>query len=249
VLEGQREIERERGGWKRVDQRESVRACGTGCAVRVRVKEACTERARERERERERWRPPPRLPFHSHTCVAGELLGALWDGLFLAFHLALSLSSWALVPIQVSHCNALIKAHEASTGTRFSWVLKTRPDFLFLRPFPSLAVSTTPRCPPGVGAQVPIFGETEDKRFPPPLCVARLALNTVFMSLTIVHRALLIVAISTQSFRSDGPVFLNRFRADHHFFCPRDRCDGFLSKASTLQLSCEAGVDFGFGSK
>ena len=211
--------------------------------------ERSVHRARAREREGEGEVASPAAASVPLTHVRGRgITRCTLYGLFLAFHLALSLflgaRAYPGLPLQRAHQGARsVDGDKVQLGPQDATRLPL-PQALS-QPRGEHYTQEPARC----GRASTNLRKTEAQRFPPPLCVARLALNTVFMSLTIVHRALLIAAISTQSFRSDGPVFLNRFRADHHFFCPRDRCDGFLSKASTLQLSCEAGVDFGFGSK
>jgi hypothetical protein len=50
-----------------------------------------------------------------------------------------SAENWAEQCYKVHHCGMLIGAYEKTHSTRFSWVLKTRPDIVFLEPFPSLA--------------------------------------------------------------------------------------------------------------
>ena len=97
-------------------------------------------------------------------------------------------ANWAEQCWKVSHCGRLIEGYEAAHSMRFQWVVKYRPDFLALEPFPSLA------------------------SFPRHL------------------------------------VWLNKYRSDHIFLCPRDLCDGFLKVASEKQLSCAAGYTMGFHS-
>ena len=82
----------------------------------------------------------------------------------------------------------MIEDHEKRFGVRFEWVVKIRPDLLFLGPFSSLA-----------------------------------------------------------SF-SRKYVFVNKARSDHVFLCPRTLCRGFLVDASSRQMKCETGADFGFHS-